>query len=133
MCWRTGKQGKPHLVRTWIPLFNNCITKWRLNAWNIQELLLLVASSYMETSPMTGKSWQPSHESPHRKGRQAPITLNKQWKEGGKGWGKLPGWWAGTPYNAASSYSKHMQECLKWRAHGTLMHICKKPLTTREF
>ncbi|RMX41256.1 hypothetical protein pdam_00012369 [Pocillopora damicornis] len=39
----------------------------------------------METSPMAGKSWQPSRESPHRKGRQAPITLSKQWKEGGKG------------------------------------------------
>ena len=25
------------------------------------------------------------------KEKQAPITLNKHWKEGGKGWGKLPG------------------------------------------
>ena len=39
---------------------------------------------------MAGKSWQPSHEPPHRKGKQAPITLKKQWKEGGNGWGKLP-------------------------------------------
>ena len=31
---------------------------------------------------MAGKSWQPSHEPPHRKGKQAPITLKKQWKEG---------------------------------------------------
>ncbi|RMX47678.1 hypothetical protein pdam_00013615 [Pocillopora damicornis] len=40
----------------------------------------------METSPMAGKSWQPSRESSHRKGKQTPITLNKQWKEGGKGY-----------------------------------------------
>ena len=65
--------------------FNNCIVKWRLGAQNIQELPQLAASSQMETSPMAGKSWQPSHESPHRKGKQAPITLNKQWKEEGRG------------------------------------------------
>ena len=40
---------------------------------------------------MAGKSWQPSHESPHRKGKQVPVTLDKQWKEGEKGWAKLPG------------------------------------------
>ena len=45
----------------------------------------------MEASLMAGKSWQPSHEPPHRKGKQASATPNKQWKEGGKGWGKLPG------------------------------------------
>ena len=81
----------------------NCITKWRLGAWDIQELSLLAASSWMETSPMAGKSWQSSHEPPHGKVKKAPITLNKQWKEGGKGWGKLPGQWAATPNNAESS------------------------------
>ena len=40
---------------------------------------------------MAGKSWQPGHEASHRKWEQAPVTLNKQWKEGGKEWGKLPG------------------------------------------
>ena len=73
-------------------------------------------------SPMAGKSWQPSHEPPCRKGKKAPITLKKQWKEGGKGWGKLPGWWAVTPNNAANTHLKHMQECLQWRAHGIQMH-----------
>ena len=34
---------------------------------------------------MTGKSRQPSPEPSGRKGKQAPVTLNKQWKEGGKG------------------------------------------------
>ena len=34
---------------------------------------------------MAGKSWQPSHKGPHRKGKQAPIMLNKQWKEVGRG------------------------------------------------
>ena len=70
---------------------NNCIAKWSLGASNIQELLLLAASSLMETSPIAGKSWHPSHEPPHKKGQQVPVTLNEQWKEGGKGWGKLPG------------------------------------------
>ena len=38
---------------------------------------------------MAGKSWQPSHEPPRRKGKQAHVTLNKQWKKGGgKEWGK---------------------------------------------
>ena len=64
----------------------------------------------METSPIADKSWQPRPEPPHKKGKQAPVTLNKQWKEGGEGWGKLPRWWAGTPHNAASSRSKHTQE-----------------------
>ena len=40
----------------------------------------------METAPMAGKSWQLSHKPPHRKGKQTPVTLNKQWKERGKGW-----------------------------------------------
>ena len=44
----------------------------------------------MEISSTAGKSWQPSHEPPHRKGKQASVTVNKQWKEGEKGWGKLP-------------------------------------------
>ena len=39
----------------------------------------------METAPMAGKSWEPSHELSGRKGKQAPVTLNKQWKEGRKG------------------------------------------------
>lgn len=43
----------------------------------------MAATFQMETSPMACKSWQPSHEPPHRKGKQAPVTLNKQCKEGG--------------------------------------------------
>ena len=45
-----------------IIIINNCIAKWRLGAWDIQELPLLAASSKMQTAPMAGKSWQPSHE-----------------------------------------------------------------------
>ena len=45
---------------------------------------------------MAGRFWQPNHEPPYKKGKQAPITLSKQWKEGGKGWGKLPGQLAAT-------------------------------------
>ena len=34
---------------------------------------------------MACKSWQPSHEPQHRKGKQAPVTVNKQWKRVGRG------------------------------------------------
>ena len=33
--------------------------------------------------------------------------------------------------NTESSCSKHIQECLKWRAHGISVHVCKKLLTIR--
>ena len=39
---------------------------------------------------MAGKSWQLSHEPPHRKGKQAPVTLNKQWKREGRGGENCP-------------------------------------------
>ena len=63
----------------------------------------------METAPKAGKSWQPSHEPPYGKGKQAPVTLNKQ-KEG-----------RNCPddelslqiINTESSSSKHIQEFLK--------------------
>ena len=87
----------------------------------------------METSPLPGKSWQPSHEPPRRKGKQAPITLNKQWKEGGNGWGKLPRQRVAIPHSASSTRSKHTQECLQRRAHGIPMYVyMQKPLTTRK-
>ena len=63
-----------------------------------------------------------SHGTPYRKGTQVPITLNKQWKEGGKGWIKLSGKLAATPHSAASSHSKHTPERLKRLAHGIPMH-----------
>ena len=52
-----------------IIIIDNCIAKWRLGAWDIQELLLFVASYKVETAPMAGKSWQPSHELPPRRGK----------------------------------------------------------------
>ena len=69
---------------------------------------------------MAGKSWQPGHEASHRKWEQAPVTLNKQWKEGGKGWGKLPGWRAPTPHNTTSTCSKytlkvHASTCMEFQ------------------
>ena len=39
----------------------------------------------METSPIAGKSWHPSHEPPHKKGQKVPVPLNEQWKEEGRG------------------------------------------------
>ena len=55
-------------------LFNNCITMWRLDASNIQGLPLLAASS-QATQPWTLMQERET----------GTITLNKQWKEGGKG------------------------------------------------
>ena len=82
---------------------------------------------------MVGTSWQPSHEPSHRQWKQVPVTLNKQWKEGGKGCGKLPRQCAATPNNSESSGSKHMQECLNRRAHVILVHtLMQKQLTTSE-
>ena len=63
-----------------------------------------------------------SHGAPYRKGTQVPVTLNEQWKEGGKGWRKLSGKLAATPHSAASSHSKHSPEHLKRRAHGIRTH-----------
>ena len=63
-----------------------------------------------------------SHGVPYRKRIQVPVTLNKQWKEGGKGWRKLSGKLAATPHSAASSHSKRTPERLKRLAHGIPMH-----------
>ena len=52
-----------------IIIINNCIAKWRLGAWDIQELPLFVASYKVETAPMAGKSWQLNHELPPRRGK----------------------------------------------------------------
>ena len=52
-----------------IIIINNCIAKWRLGAWDIQELPLLVASYKVETALMAGKSWKPSQELPPRRGK----------------------------------------------------------------
>jgi len=38
----------------------------------------------METPPMAGKSWKPSHEPPCRRGRQAPVTLTNGGKRKGR-------------------------------------------------
>ena len=55
------------VIITIIIIINNCIAKWRLGAWDIQELPLLVASYKVETAPMAGKSWKPSQELPPRR------------------------------------------------------------------
>ena len=45
---------------------------------------------YWQPAPMAGKSWQTSHEPQALKGRQAPVTLIKQWKrQRGEGRGKI--------------------------------------------
>jgi len=37
---------------------------WRLGVQNILELLILAASSKMETAPIAEKTWLPSHKPP---------------------------------------------------------------------
>ena len=60
--------------------------------------------------------------SPHAgEGKRHPSQWKNSGKREGRG-GKLPGWWAVTPNNAANTHLKHMQECLQWRAHGIQMH-----------
>ena len=54
---------------------NTFVTPWRLGVRDILELPLLAASSKMETAPIAGKTWQPSHEPPRPRGKQAPVTL----------------------------------------------------------
>ena len=56
-------------------IINNFVAPWRLGARDILELSLLAASSKMETAPMAGKTWQPSHEPPCPWEKQAPVTL----------------------------------------------------------
>jgi len=59
---------------------------WRLGAWEIRELPLFAASSKMETAPMAGKTWQPSHEPPHTPVNTGTRHTDTQWKaEGGDG------------------------------------------------
>ena len=68
-------------------LFNNCLAKWRLGAWDIQELPLLAASSLMENAPMAGKSRQPNHES-HMEGEKTGThhTDKTVERKGGRTW-----------------------------------------------
>ena len=77
----TASKGWLALPITIILLLTTAFAKWRLGAWDIQELPLLAASSQMETTTMAGKSRQPSHEPPRGGRKQAPVTLIKQGKE----------------------------------------------------
>ena len=84
---------------------------------------------------MAGKSWQPSCESPHRKGKQAPITLNKQWKEGGRGGencldNELTPPLTTLQVHTQGTHTKTPQTKSIWNSD-TCAFI-KKPLTTRE-
>lgn len=54
-----------------VPIHNSNEIK-KLNALDTQELLLLVASSWMETLSMDGKALKPSYE-PHPDGRHPSL------------------------------------------------------------
>lgn len=57
---------RPQLFKGWIVLcnrnitinFNNCITKWRLGAWDILKLPLLAACAKTKTAQMAGRQWK---------------------------------------------------------------------------
>ena len=72
---------------------------WRLGAWNIMDLLLLAASSKMETVPMVGKTWQPSH-APHAPEKTDTCHTDKRWK--------VEGAWGLTMH--AQVYQNHWQQ-----------------------
>lgn len=58
----------------------------------IGRLLAASTTMSMETAPMASKSWQPRHEPPCKREKQAPVTLIRQWeKEAGEkgGGGRL--------------------------------------------
>jgi len=49
----------------------------------------------METAPMAGKSWQPSHESPHRREKVATCHTDKiVEREGGNRGGETTSEWS---------------------------------------
>ena len=104
--------------------------KWRLGAWDTQELPLLAASSKMTTAPLAGKSWQPSHEPPHSKRNRHPSHCWNSGKGEGKGvGGELPGRWAAKLRNARERllYVCHATLSYNPQARGipTHAHMCR--------
>ena len=82
---------------------------------------------------MAGKSWQPNHEPPCRKGKQAHITLNKQWKERAEWEGGGFAGQCGLPLPQHCKFMLKAHKRLKQRAHGIPMNVhIPKLLTTRE-
>ena len=74
------------------------------------------------------------HMSPHagKGNKHLSHWINSGKREGKGGDNSLDDELSLQIINTESSCSKHMQECLKWRAHGISMHVCKKLLTTIE-
>ena len=79
--------------------YNRSVTtaslKWRLDAWDIQELSLLTASSKMKTEHSHGwqiRKTQPIEPSHSKRNRQ----LSHCWNNGKGVGGELPGQWAAT-------------------------------------
>lgn len=52
------------MVYVLLTLISNCVTKWKLGAWDILKLALLAASSKMKTASVASKTWQPNHKPP---------------------------------------------------------------------
>ena len=71
---------------------NNCIAKMEVGCLKHPGANpLLAASSEMETAPMAGKSWLPSHVPPHSKRKRHPSHCRNSGKREGKGvGGELP-------------------------------------------
>ena len=68
-------------IKLHLPAFNNCITNWRLGAWNIQELPLLAASCRWILLSWLANPGNPSM-SPHNKLEDLWAECSQLWEMG---------------------------------------------------
>ena len=80
------------------------------------------------STPMAGKSWQPSHEPPCSKGTGTRHTLKTVEKREGKGWeenclgDELPDY--GTQENASCTYATFRYATIHKHVEFRHLHIC---------
>ena len=100
------------MVYVLLTLINNCVTKWKLGAWDILKLALLAARSKMKTASVASKTWQPNHKPPCH-----------SCEGGGRRRWKAP---KSSTQNAP--YSRHTDKlALQLKARGSNpTHVCKK-------
>ena len=80
-----------------------------------------------DCSPMTGKSWQPSHEPPHSKrNRHSSHCWKSRKREGKEVAGELPRRWAATLQNARERLLYICHAMLRYdpQAHGIPTDTC---------
>jgi len=100
-------------------LLTTALLKWRLGAWDIQELPLLAASSLMKTDPMAGKSWQPSQTVERGRERGGMVTA----------WAMTCQTTKSHKKNASCTFTR-LQSTSTWNS--SICAYVSTPLTTRE-